>query len=38
MRRYLLLAVLGLSTVACRENVFVNDPLTDPPTNLTLHR
>ncbi|HEV8124704.1 MAG TPA: hypothetical protein VGP80_10695 [Gemmatimonadales bacterium] len=35
MRPYLVLAVLGLSTVACREDVFVNDPLIDPPTNLS---
>lgn len=34
MRSFILLAVLGLSTVACRENVFVSDPLLSPPTNL----
>lgn len=35
MRGYTLLVVLGLSTAACREDLFVDDPLIDPPTNLS---
>lgn len=35
MRRYTLLVVLGLSTVACRDNFISGDSFIDPPTNLT---
>jgi hypothetical protein len=35
MRSQVLLALLGLTTVACRDTIFVSDPLVNPPTNLT---